>query len=817
MPSALVVHGHFYQPPRENPWTDEVEQEASAAPFHDWNARISAECYARNAFARMFDQKARVEHIANAYARMSFNFGPTLLRWIERNDRATYDRIIEGDRDSRVLQRGHGNAIAQAYNHMILPLASARDRVTQIRWGIADFVHRFGRQPEGMWLPETAVDRATLASLIDAGVAFTILSPHQAARVRPCGEAGAWRDVSDGSIDPTRAYRWLHPDGSGRSIALFFYDGPIAADVSFGSALSSSQTFIDRFLAAHQRTRDHVELLHVASDGETYGHHKQFGDLTLAHALEVEAARRGLRVTNYGAYLEESPPRWDAELRAGPDGEGTAWSCAHGVGRWVRDCGCHVGARAGWNQRWRTPLRTALDRVRDAALPHFESCGLFADAWAARDAYVELVLDRSRDGTARFLDAHRVPAGDQDRVRALQLLEMQRHAMLMYTSCGWFFDDIAGLEAVQVMKYAARVIDLCEQTGVPSPREALLDALAQARSNVAAKGSGADVYRTEVEPLCVTPERVACQFAFTSLVKDTAERGELAGWAYQAFEMRRAHHEPFSLVTGTVALENGVTGDRRDLEFAAIHLGSVDFYAGIRRVGQERLSRSADAIFSEFQRAPLPRILRALDDFGEVEFGLEHVLPDARQELLDVVFQDVVDRFAEAYARLHDENARTFDILRQAGYRLPPLVRAAGELTLASRFEREIERLRGVCDPDEYGEARAIAAEIALLGYRIDSRRTAGFLEESVEEQVRLLIAAASGDGLRKAGALVRIARDLGLELDLTRAQNLVYPLVAALAKDPVSRAWLGELGFAPTVGDGDGKANGSRAGNGNG
>ena len=794
MTSVLVVHGHFYQPPRENPWTEEVDQEPSAAPYHDWNERISAECYTANAYARLFDAAGRIDHIVNTYSRVSFNFGPTLMRWLEREQPDTYARILAGDRES-AQRLGHGNAIAQAYNHMILPLASARDRRTQILWGMADFAWRFGRPTEGMWLAETAIDNRTVGDLIDAGIRFTILAPNQAGRVRYADDA-AWRDVSDGSVDPTRAYKCMHPDGSGRSLSIVFYDGPIASDVSFGNMLASSQTFLDRFEGARVRTRDHVELLNVATDGETYGHHKRFGDLTLGHALAVEAARRGIPVSNYAAYLADHPPTWEVELKAGPNGEGTAWSCAHGVGRWSRDCGCSIAGRPGWNQKWRGPLRAAFDGLRDAIAPHFEKCGLFEDAWAARDDYVDLVLSRTPEREAVFFVKHRVPNDVDDRVRARQLLEMQRHAMLMYTSCGWFFDDVAGLEGVQVMKYAGRVLDLCEAAGVPSPREALLDALAVAHSNDPKLGSGADVFRREVDPLRVRPAHVACQWGFTSLVADPVERGTIGSYKYRATGEQRAEHGNMRLVVARVTLEHAVVGARH-VELAAVHLGSVDFYCTVRGQGIEALTISASRLFDAFHKAPLPRLFRVLGDFGDVELGIEQLLPDVRQDLLDGVIAEVVDRYASTYARLHDENARTLDILRAVGYRLPPLIRAAGEITLARRFTEIVQEIAGGADGVREDDARRLAREIAGLGYQIDARRAAAALEAAVLERLEAFAADQTPAALETAARLVTLSRDLGLEIDLRRGQNAIQHLLPDLARKHASSPHCAVLGFA--------------------
>ncbi len=497
----LVIHGHFYQPPRENPWTGIVEAEPSAAPFHDWNERIHSECYGPNAFALIADPTTGEERTVNNYAHMSFNFGPTLLSWLERTHTETYERIMEADRVSASKRGGRGNAIAQAYGHPILPLCNERDRRTQIRWGIADFRQRFGREPEALWLPETACSDQVIGALIDEGLRFVILAPHQAARIRAIG-SDDWRDVDEQTIDTGVAYRYSHRDCSGRSIAILFYDGPTSRAIAFENLLKSSRDLVDRFASLGAR-----ELVNVATDGETYGHHFKFGDICLAHALEIEGPARGFRITNYAEYLDQHPPRVEVEINNGPQGEGTSWSCLHGVSRWIRDCGCHTGGEPGWNQHWRAPLRQALDFLRDENLGHFEATRgkLFLDPWQARDDSIALVLN-PHQLREQFLRNHAGRLLAMDELwRALAYLELQRMLLLMYTSCGWFFNDVSGIETIQILKYAGRAIDLMQQLGLPPVREPFLEILSEAKSNRPEMGTGADIYRRFVEPLKPSP------------------------------------------------------------------------------------------------------------------------------------------------------------------------------------------------------------------------------------------------------------------------------------------------------------------------
>jgi alpha-amylase/alpha-mannosidase (GH57 family) len=522
--TSLIIHGHFYQPPRENPWTGIVDPEPGARPFHDWNERIHAECYGPNSAVRILVGGA--ERVVNNYAQISFDFGPTLLSWLQKSHPETYRSIIAADQESAGRHAGHGNAIAQAYNHAILPLCNARDRRTQIRWGIGDFRYRFGRAPESMWLPETACNDDVLGLLIDKGLRFVILAPQQAARVRSragipacplemkgrpvdeiAGQIGksvvpepAWQSVGRDTIDTSIAYSYFHRDGSGRSIAVFFYDQALAHGIAFEQALIASSELVNRL---EQRRVSAAGLINIATDGETYGHHHKFGELCLAYALAVDAPARGFSLTNYGEYLDQFPPEWEVEINNGSAGEGSSWSCVHGVSRWIRDCGCHTGGEPGWNQAWRTPLRSALDYLRDEIAIYFEATRgeLFTDPWAARDAAISLVLDefKSRE---EFLYAHaprELTRGQQQ--RALLFLELQRSALLMYTSCGWFFSDISGIEPIQILKYAGRALDLMNQPGLPSLRTRFLEILAEAKSNRPELGNGADIFRRVVEPL----------------------------------------------------------------------------------------------------------------------------------------------------------------------------------------------------------------------------------------------------------------------------------------------------------------------------
>ncbi|HEX8128199.1 MAG TPA: DUF3536 domain-containing protein [Pyrinomonadaceae bacterium] len=808
--TALVIHGHFYQPPRENPWTDHIEHQPSAHPFPNWNERITSECYRPNAFARIVDNYGRVERIVNNYSLINFNFGPTLLAWLERRHPTTYARIIEADRMSRGARGGHGNAIAQGYHHSILPLCNERDRLTEIRWGLADFRHRFAREPESLWLPETACDDATLGALIDEGLKYVILSPFQAERVRPLGSE-TWLSVIDGQLDTTVPYRYLHRDGSGRSLAIFFYDGGLAKAIAFDGALASSHTLLERFErrahegASSSNSGEGGRIVHVATDGESYGHHFKFGDRCLAYGLEVEAAARGLRVMNYGEFLAENEPQWEVEIKAGAEGEGTAWSCAHGVGRWTRDCSCHASAPEGWNQKWRAPLRDALNYVRDEAARAYAEQGgeLFRDPWRARDDYVELLVGAKRD-RAEFLT--RQAGGrlsEADERRALTLLELQRSSLLMFTSCGWFFNDISGIETVQVLKYAARAMDFMEELCLPSPRAAFLERLAEAQSNLLKHGNGADIFRELVERVRIAPPRIAASLAISSLVDKSEQDGEIAGHAFTLTDFRQEQHGRLALATGRIVLKTFATGKRLDFAVAAMHVGDVDFYCVLKEYpGDEVFQAATDDLWSQFRTGSVPTLLRLMQEkFGPSEFGLEHLLPEGRQRIYEIMFGRMVGRFSEQYEYLYEENRRNIEMLQQAGFHLPEELRAAAEFTITRRLEREMQKFEQQNDRAAFREALKIAGEVARPGYRLDRTSMRGKFEKLIVATVRAAVGDPDPETYEAALALIDLAGQLNLHANLERAQEIVYEAV----RDGRARgAGVGELavklGLAPSL-----------------
>jgi alpha-amylase/alpha-mannosidase (GH57 family) len=803
---ALIIHGHFYQPPRDNPWTGIVEREPSAAPFHNWNERIWRECYRPNAHARIFDDLGAVEAIVNNYELLSFNFGPTLLAWLEQKHPQTYRRILHADRCS-LRDRGHGNAIAQGYNHAILPLCNERDMRTQIRWGLTEFRHRFGRAAEALWLPETACNANVVDALIDEDLRFALLAPQQAARVR---QGDKWTDVSGGRVDPRHPYLHAHSDGSGRSIALFFYDAGIARGVAFEGALSSSTALIDRFERA---AGGEGSVVHAVTDGESYGHHFKFGDRCLAYALGREAKRRGMWVTNYGEFLDHHPPERWVELAAGDDGMGSSWSCAHGVGRWFRDCGCHTGGKAGYSQKWRTPLRDALDSLRDVAAEIYESRtgDLVDDPWALRDDYIELLLDPSAD-RARFFElrAKRALSGEEQQ-QLLQLLEMQRSSMLMYTSCGWFFNDLAGIETIQVMRYAGRLTDQLAALGRTGHEATLVEQLGEAHSNVSETGSGADIYRAHVAVSRVSNTSLAAHVSLTALPLDLPTEGELAGCRYELLSRREQRRGRLELATARVVLVELATGARSDFASCAIFFGGVDLHCLLRRYVDDAYYEAAVAqIWDEFESRSLLTLLRvAGEQLGPTDYGLSDVLPSERDSISRAMFSELKERYAIQYEAMYQDARRAIGQFHGAGLPLPHELRMAAQLALAYRFEEAIAIAPASrFEAAAYTRAIEIAREAARYGCELRLDTAGSHVTQLLSHLMRRVCAgdtdpthSGAGGPTRAVLGLLEVSRALGLEPNLNRAQEQLFDaLRASLQPSDIIAKLADELGLAPEL-----------------
>ena len=794
MERYVCIHGHFYQPPRESPWLEAIELQDSAYPYHDWNERITAECYEPNAASRILDDQGRITKIANNYAKISFNVGPTLLSWMETKAPEVYRSILEADRESRDRFSGHGSAVAQVYNHMILPLANRADKETQILWGMVDFEHRFGRFPEGMWLPETAVDLESLELMAELGIAYTVLAPHQAGRVRRIG-ARSWEDVSGGAVDPTMPYELRLP--SGRSLRVFFYDGPIARSVAFEGLLSSGEQFANRLTGAFSDTRSWPQLVHIATDGETYGHHHRHGDMALAYATHhIETNSPGIHLTNYGEYLERHPPTHEAEIL-----EDTSWSCAHGIERWRSDCGCHTGGRPGWNQAWRGPLRAALDVLRDDLAPRYEAHArsLLKDPWAARDDYIRVVLDRSPENVDRFFADHSThPLEPGERQTALKLLELQRHAMLMYTSCGWFFSELSGIETVQVIQYAGRAVQLAGELFGDGAEPAFLARLADAKSNLPEPRDGAHIYEKYVKPAMVNLPKVAAHYALSSLFEEYSDRERIYGYTVEREDDRRTETGRARLALGTVRVTSEITGESERLTFGVLYFGDHNLNGGVRPYRDPAAyDTMVEELSAAFGGADLTEAIRLLDKhFGTNMYSLRTLFRDEQRRILHIILEGTLDEAESAYRRLYEDYVPLMRFIADLGNPLPKAFTMTAEFVLNTSLRRAFE-----AETLELERIETLLEEARRWNITLDAAGLRYALERTLEAMADWLRVSVSDPALLQGlSAIADLVERLPFDVNLWKLQNVYYELSQTVYRemrrtaeggDAEARAWI--------------------------
>lgn len=764
----VCLHGHFYQPPRENPWLESVELQDSAYPYHDWNERITAECYAPNSASRILGPDRQIIDIVNNYSKISFNFGPTLLAWLEKHHGEVYEAILEADRRSQGIFSGHGAAIAQAYNHMILPLASRRDKQTQVFWGIRDFERRFGREPEGMWLPETAVDLETLEILARYGIKYTVLAPRQARRVREIG-GEEWREVREGEVDPRKCYNCHLP--SGETIALFFYDGAVSQELAFGNLLDNGEGFANRLAASFDDQVSGPQLVHVATDGETYGHHHRFGDMALAYCLYYLESHELAVLTIYGEYLEKYPPDDEVEIH-----ERSSWSCIHGVGRWRADCGCNSGMHQGWHQRWRAPLRGAMDWLRGNLDQAYEEKmrGLAADPWETRDRYIEVILGRSNGELERFIAEQ---AGRnlsrEERVAFLKLLEMQRHGMLMYTSCGWFFDELSGIETVQVMHYAARAIQLAEEVGDISLEGVYVGLLRRVPSNLPEMGDGGEIFSRFVQPARLDLLRVGVHYAVSSLFKEYPERATI--FTYDADSEFRDVLElgRQKLVIGRANFRSCICLEEKVISFAVLHLGDHNIIGGAREfMGEEAFSEMHREIKASFAKGEMPEVIFLIDKHFETHsYSLWHLFRDEQREILKRLIGALMRDIETAFRQIYEHHYPLMQALEGLKLPLPRCFSSVVELVVN-------RAIHGLLEDGEFDEAsfRSTAEQVKRWSIELDKPKLGLLAGEKVLALMEQLSRSPEDtELLARIAGLVRASREIGLTIDLWKVQNLYF------------------------------------------
>jgi alpha-amylase/alpha-mannosidase (GH57 family) len=797
----VCVHGHFYQPPRENPWLEAIELQDSAYPYHDWNERITAECYAPNAASRILDAQQKIARMVNNYGIISFNFGPTLLSWLEAKSPQTLASIREADVRSAEKFGGHGSAMAQAYNHMIMPLANRRDQSTQVKWGLADFRYRFGRQAEGMWLPETAVDTETLEVLAENGVQFTVLAPRQASRVRRI-KSRSWKDVTGDRVDPSRAYLIRLP--SKKRIGVFFYDGPISRSVAFEGLLNDGKVFANRLLGGFSDARDWPQLSHIATDGESYGHHHRYGEMALTYALQYIEENQLARLTNYGQFLAEHPPTHLAEIIPG-----SSWSCAHGIERWRSDCGCNSGGHPGWNQEWRGPLRAALDWLRDSLAPAFEekARGLFTDPWKARDEYIQVVLDRSPEQREKFFAAcanHALTG--EEKITALKLMELQRHAMLMYTSCGWFFDDISGLETVQVIFYASRALHLAQELFKGQWEQDFSERLALARSNLPEHADGKRIYDKWVRPAEVDIPKVAAHYAVSSLFENYPQNARIFCFRVAResghTEQKLIEGKHMRLAVGDATIRSEITLECARINYAVLHLGEHHIVAGVRPPPQTQ--HDADflrhLLFEAFGKFDIEKVKRLLQDgFGPELYSLRSLFRDAQRNILRPILHATSQQAAVTYRHIYESHTEMIRFLDGLGVPVPKAIQSAAEVVLniqlrdaLSAPELNSEHIRKLL---QEASAMRVGFDVPTLEYAIRKK-----IEQAVAGYVADRAQIASAEKVQR---LLDLGKLLPFPINLWQSQTTIYnPLIQserewhaqAGGENPDAGRWLGLL-----------------------
>jgi hypothetical protein len=665
----LVIHGHFYQPPRKNPWSGSVPAQPTAAPFANWNQRIARECYSPNSVARILGDDGLIVKIVNNFEHISFNVGPTLLIWLKEEARETYDRIVAADKKASAAKNGHGPALAQVFNHVIMPLADSRDKLTQVVWGRYFFELTFGRAPEGMWLAETAVDSESLRLIKENGMKFTILGQNQIDSVRalsPDGSPGteAFQKLRS-PADPREPYRVFWGEGRGDYTDCFVYDGQVSRAVAFENLLRDGESFKNRIMEAFGAPREGPPLLvNLATDGESYGHHFHFGEMALAWIIDnLEKAARGDGapvLTNYAEYLSLYPPRKEARIV-----ENSSWSCAHGIERWRSDCGCHTGGDPTWNQRWRAPLREGFDYLRGELkeILERESPGVLKDPWEARNDYIKvLAADYDPRVVREFLERH-CPADPDDqvkRVKAMELMEAQLMGLYMFTSCAWFFDDIAGLEPVQNMRYAARAIELSQKHSPKDLTRGLLDRLRRAVPNDKSYQTGEDVWNSEVAGTSLNAFQIAAQWGASLAMKTPLSKGAGRYAKVQNETFERVRLDPadelpqlFIGQADFTEIRLGCTYPRRTLVLAdngprldiRVTEEQEEAFLKARRVflerGPEALRNSLDTLFP-----------------GAARHTLDTLWPGVRDEILTGVlkdfFEDLLNYASKAFTNYQD-------------------------------------------------------------------------------------------------------------------------------------------------------------------
>lgn len=771
----LTIHGHFYQPPRENPWLEAIELQDSAQPFHDWNERITKECYNPNSVSKIVDNRNRILDVVNNYEYMSFNFGPTLLSWLEHYAPTTYERIIKADIESMDAHGGHGNAMAQVYNHIIMPLANECDKQTQVKWGIRDFEYRFGHKPEGIWLAETAVDDDTLRVLVENGIKFTVLSPYQALKMKRISDKD-WTDVSWGNIDPARSYRYNIKSAPGKYIDLFFYDGAISRSVAFDELLKDGNKFIRRLKEGVSDLRDYPQLINIATDGESYGHHTKFGDMALAYVLKIRAEDEGFKITNYGEFLDKYRSDYEVDIK-----QASSWSCFHGVGRWCEDCGCSTGGHPGWNQKWRKPLREALNYLRDELAKLFEKEGpnyFNTNVWDVRNEYIDVILDRSSSNIKKFQSEYFLKdLSDESKVKAMKLLEIQRQTQLMFTSCGWFFSEISGIEPVQIMKYAARAMQLASVFTKKDFEKKFLEILSEAKSNLPEYGTGKDIYERFVKPSIVTPKQITSLWGISSIYQDFEDEEDVYCYSIKRHDYQKVQKGNSTFIVGHLEIKSKVTLETVNQVFALMQFAGGDFHCAIKEYSDENeYQQMKSTLIKTYLLNPLTEIIRTMDEtFGKEYFTLKDIFIEERRKILQIMLKGKLEKFAQTYQDMYDEGKGSIYHMQNLGLTIPNEFKISASYALSHKFNDLVMHSGGFIDNTLLQQASDINFEARKMGITLDKTPSNNIFAKKILQNITRLSRSFERQQAEVILEIFDNVEKLELEIDIFEAQNIYF------------------------------------------
>lgn len=783
MEKYICIHGHFYQPPRENPWLDDVELQDSAHPNHDWNERVTEECYRQNAASRILGTDRKIVDIVNNYKNMSFNFGPTLLYWMQRHAPDVYEKILEADRLSQEQFNGHGSAIAQVWGHMIMPLCNERDKYTQVYWGIRDFEKRFGRKPRGMWLAETAVDCATLEVLAEQGIEFTILAPGQAKAVRKTGDK-KWHETDASKLDTCVPY--VCPLESGQKITLFFYNGPASHDVAYGGLLHSGENFANRLATSFGTGDGPARLVHIATDGESFGHHHRHGDMALAYCLHHIRMEKEAKITVYSEFLEKFPPQWEVQIH-----ENSSWSCAHGIERWRSNCGCCGDQEYVGKQQWREPLRDALDDLRDdlAYLYEDRMKEYVQDPWQVRNEYIDLVVDRSDANVNACLKKWSGKVLDpQAKTNILRLLEMQRMCMMMFTSCGWFFDDISGIETVQILQYASRAMQIAGQFEDQDYEAEFMEKLADAPSSKGGHRDGKQIYMSQVMPSKIDLKRVGAHFALSSIFLDGQEpSSDIFSYATMVNEFKRYEAGIQVMTVSRVNIRSRITNHSQELDLVGLYLGAQNLFAAIsRKMHDDPFWQVVHELEQAFGNGEISQVMRLMNvAFESKSYSISSLFKDEQRKILNELLQSTWQEIESSYRHIYVHNYAIMQMIANMKMPMPPAFAVPLQFIINLDICRQLQS-----EEINYPELRKRLEEARRFSLSLDQklikfeagRKLSSMFRRLSEEPENLKL-------LLQCERLLALLKIILTDLNLQTPQNIFFTLSKTIQKDIAKRA----------------------------